>query len=447
VNGVSAWGQRVVEIERHRIAIAAPSLIKPGIHRYRRAAVESDFDLSHRAIDRPIRKQNARAIDLEVEGAAGRGTFQTWILTRGAVVGFGGPATIAGRGEASAILKADGLKGIAEKIVLGGQQSFRGGAGGKIGESGFEGRREELCDVGVAGIVGMDTVGAQVGPGEAAGQKFGIYCVVIADHRHGVIGADGGLPRLRAEARRLVLHEEKQHQRRIVRIAEYLSDEAFVGFAEIGEAATNVVDGKLDDHEVGFFGEHVALDTECAVVGAGGTDAGVDQGGRAFGECLGPPRLHQIRPAVARGRGRSAFGDRATDNCYRDRRAGATLGEEPLQQGLVSGNQLRASDHRTGGRGWRRAGDGRGCGSDRRVLVGTDVRDAVRRNGSLQEIPVVAGRGAGIHGCTTRAEAKILTIGIDELGISQLLRGGERPVCSDDAVAGKLDDIVVVDEA
>jgi len=216
VNGVSAWGQRVVEIERHRIAITTPSLIEPGIHRDRCAAVERDFDLSHGPVDRPIGKEKTGAVDLEVDGAARGRAFQTSIFIRSAVVGFGGPAAVVGRGEAGAVLKRDGLKGIAEKVILGGKQSVGGGASGEIGKSGLEGSREELRDVSMSGIVGMDTVGAQVGPGEAAGQKLGIHRVVIADHGHGVIGADGSLPRLRAEARRLVLHEEKQHQRRVV---------------------------------------------------------------------------------------------------------------------------------------------------------------------------------------------------------------------------------------
>ena len=82
------------------------------------------------------------------------------------------------------------MKGITEKIILSGQQGVGCGAGGEIGDGGLQCRGDEFGDVAVAGIVGVDTVGAQVAPGEGAGEKFRIHCVVVADHGYVVVGAD-----------------------------------------------------------------------------------------------------------------------------------------------------------------------------------------------------------------------------------------------------------------
>jgi hypothetical protein len=114
VNGVIAWRQRAAEVEGLRIAITTPGTIKPGVHREGSAAVERDFYLSHGPVNRPIRKEKTRAVDLEVEGATRRGAFQAGVFLEGGVGRLQGPAAVAGRAQAGAVLKADVLKGIAE---------------------------------------------------------------------------------------------------------------------------------------------------------------------------------------------------------------------------------------------------------------------------------------------------------------------------------------------
>lgn len=88
-----------------------------------------------------------------------------------------------------------------------------------------------------------------------------------------------------------------------------LSDDAFDAFMDLGGVGAGVVDGELDEDEVGVVSEDVAGEAEDAEVGAGAADGGIDFGDGGVGELGGEPFCGLGAPPVGGGDGAAEVGD------------------------------------------------------------------------------------------------------------------------------------------
>ena len=141
-----------------------------------------------------------------------------------------------------------------------------------------------LGGAGMAEVIGMHLVGHDSVPGNPLRGNLRPERVAVADDRKPIMRADFAVPLLRVAA--ALMHHEELHHGGLIGLLENLADQAFERFCErLGIA---VIDAILHDNKVGLVHEKVASDAQRAEVGAGRTDAGVDERDLRFGKGLVP---------------------------------------------------------------------------------------------------------------------------------------------------------------